>query len=42
MILATDVSIYCQVGDLNNDIIDHWKSYKFRVVDISGRRNQCV
>ena len=40
---ATVVSIICQVDDLNNQgIIDHWEIHKFRVVDISGRRNQCL
>ena len=40
VISATAVSIIFQVGDLNNqDIIDHCKTHKFRVIDISGRRN---
>ena len=43
MISASDVSIICQDGDLDNQgIIDHYKSHKFRVIDISGHRNQCL
>ena len=34
MILATDVSINIQVGDLNNQgMFDYWNSHKFRVTD---------
>ena len=43
MISAINVSIIRQVNDLKNQgIVDHWNSRKFRVVDISSNRKQCL
>ena len=42
MISSSSVSINLQVGDLNNQgIIDCCNTHKFRIVEMSGKINQC-
>ena len=43
MISTSDVSINLQIGKLNHQgIIDYWNTHNFGVVEISGKRNQCL
>ena len=43
MIEVNDNTINRQVGNVQNKgVVFRWETHKFRSVDISGRRNQCL